>query len=218
MQDYFVEEDEFKRKHNVGRYVDEEMLYMQIENVRFNINAHTGYHIFQLFSELKDQYFESKKLIDKKLGTEAIRKIEDKYCLMTINEQQWNEILFFARKHDLFNDDGECEWNIFNNNRSNDSLILSPNVHGEIRGDILAKISVDYSRENISMLDVFWEPGFKFDKRSMEGFDNVVKWKADYTLDWMKNKLLPEAQEFYKNNNHNNNSNMPLWKRVFGKI
>ncbi|ENK0556770.1 SMEK domain-containing protein [Clostridium sporogenes] len=218
LQDYFVEEDEFKRKHNVGRYVDEEMLYMQIENVRFNINAHTGYHIFQLFSELKDQYFESKKLIDKKLGTEAIRKIEDKYCLMTINEQQWNEILFFARKHDWFSDDGEYEWNIFNNNWSNDSLILSPNVHSEIRGDILAKISVDYSRENISMLDVFWEPGFKFDKRSMEGFDNVVKWKADYTLDWMKNKLLPEAQEFYKNNNYNNNSNMSLWKRVFGKI
>lgn len=216
LQDYFVEEEEFKRKHNIGRYVDEEMLYMQIENVRFNINAHTGYHIFQLFCELKDQYFKSKKLIDKKLGTESIRKIEDKYCLMTINEQQWNEILFFARKHDYFSDNGE--WNIFNNNSSNNGLILSPNVHGEIRGDILVKISVDYSRENISMLDVFWEPGLKFDKRSMEGFDNVVKWKADYTLDWMKNKLLPEAHEFYKNENHNKNSNMSLLKKVFGKI
>ncbi len=215
LQDYLVEEDEFKRKHNVGRYVDEEMLYMQIDNIRFNINAHTGYHIFQLFCELKDQYFKSKKLIDKKLGGEFIRKIEDKYCLMTISKQQWNEILFFARKHDYCNDNGE--WNIFNNNWSNDSLILSPNVHGEIRGDILAKIRVERSRENISMLDVFWEPGFKFDKLSMEGFDNVVKWKADYTLDWMKNKLLPEAHEFYKNGNDNTNSKMSLLKRFFSK-
>jgi hypothetical protein len=218
LQDYFVEEDEFKRKHNVGRYVDEEMLCMQIENVRFNINAHAGYHIFQLFSKLKDQYFESKKQIDKNLGSEAIRKVEDKYCLMTISEQQWHEILFFARKHDWFSDDGECGWNIFNNNCSNDSLILSPNVHGEIRGDIMAKISVDYSREYLGILDLFWEPGYKFDKRSMEGFDNVVKWKADYTLDWIKNKLLPVTQEFYKNNSHNNNSDVSLWKRVFGKI
>lgn len=213
LQDYFVEEDEFKRKHNVGRYVDEEMLYMQIENVRFNVNGHTGYHIFKLFCELKDQYFKSKRLIDKKLGTEFIRKIEDKYCLMTISEQQWNEILSFSRNHDYFSDKGE--WNIFNNNSSNDSLILSPNVNGEIRGDILAKINVDYSREHISMLDVFWEPGSTFNKRSMEGFDNEVKWKADYTLDWMKNKLLPEAHKFYKNNNNNN---MPLLKRIFDKV
>ncbi|WP_373598704.1 SMEK domain-containing protein [Paraclostridium bifermentans] len=215
LKDYFIEEDEFKRKHNVGRYVDEEMLYMQIENIRFNINAHTGYHIFQLFCKLKDQYLESKKLIDKKLGAEFIRKIEDEYCMMTIRKQQWDEILFFAREHDYFNDNGE--WNIFNNNLSNDSLVLSPNVHGEIRGDILAKIRVERSRENINMLDVFWEPGFKFGKPSMEGFDNVVKWKADYTLDWMKNKLLPEAQEFYKNGNENTSKTVSLIKQIFSK-
>ncbi|MCU9809062.1 SMEK domain-containing protein [Paraclostridium sp. AKS46] len=215
LQDYFIEEDEFKRKHNVDRYVDEEMLYMQIENIRFNINAHTGYHIFQLFCELKEQYFKSKKIIDKKLGAESIRKIDDKYCLMTISKQQWNEILFFAREHDYFNDNGE--WNIFNNNWNNYSLTLSPNVHGEIRGDILAEIRVERSRQSISMLDVFWEPGFKYGKPSMEGFDNVVKWKADYTLDWMKNKLLPEAHEFYKNSNDNTNSKISLLKRFFSK-
>lgn len=93
-------------------------------------------------------------------------------------------------------------------------MTLCPNVHGEIRGDILAKISVDYSKENIGMLGVFWEPGFKFDKRIMEAFDNVVKWKADYTLDWIKNKLLPETHKFY----NNYNSDMPLWRRVLGKI
>ncbi|CEO08442.1 SMEK domain-containing protein [Paraclostridium sordellii] len=215
LQDYFIEEEEFKRKHNVGKYVDEEGLYMQIENIRFNINGHTGYHIFQLFCKLKNQYFKSKKLIDKNLGGECIRKIDDKYCLMTISKYQWNEILFFAREHDYFNDNGE--WNIFNNNWSNDSLVLSPNVHGKTKGDILAKIRVERSRENINMLDVFWEPGFKFDKLSMEGFDNVVKWKADYTLDWMKNKLLPAAHEFYKNGNDNTNSKMSLLKRVFSK-
>lgn len=216
IQDYFIDEDEFTIKHNVGRYADEEMLYMQIENVRLNLNAHAGYHIFQLFSELKNQYLQTKKQIDIKLGAENIRKVEDKYCLKTINEQQWNEILYFARNHDWFSDEGEPEWNIFNNNSSNNSLILSPNVHGEIRGDILAKISIDYSQEHIGMLDLFWEPGFKYDKRSMQGFDNVVKWKADYTLDWIENKLLPEAKKFYSHN-YNNNGSVPIWRRIIGR-
>jgi hypothetical protein len=198
LKDYFVNEIEFIRKHNVGRYIEEETMCMQIENIRLNINAHAAYHIYQLFSELHKKYIETMIQIDKDLGTDAMAKIDDAYCLMTISEQQWNEILFFARHHDWFSKDGDLEWNIFNNNGRNTSLILSPNVHGEIRGDILAEISVNCSINQIGMLDVYWKPGFKNGKRSMEGFDNLTKWKADYTLDWIKNKLLPKAHLFYE--------------------
>ena len=46
-------------------------------------------------------------------------------------------------------------------------------------------------------LAVLWEPGFKNDMLCMEGFDNVVKWKADYTKEWIENKLLKKAHEFW---------------------
>ena len=34
----------------------------------------------------------------------------------------------------------------------------------------------------------------------MKGFDNKIKWKADYTKEWIENKLLKKAHEYYKNN------------------
>ena len=30
----------------------------------------------------------------------------------------------------------------------------------------------------------------------MEKFDNVVKWKADYTRDWIENKLIAMARVY----------------------
>lgn len=94
--------------------------------------------------------------------------------------------IIFARNHDWFQEDGELEWNIFNNNCSRNSLILSPNVNGNIRGDILATISVIPNKTWNNKLDLYWEPGFKADERCMDRFDNVVKWKADYTAEWIK--------------------------------
>ena len=70
LADYFVSEAEFETKHNVGRYEDEEEMYMQIQNMRINLNAHTAYHIYKLFEELKEEYFETRRQIDSILGVE----------------------------------------------------------------------------------------------------------------------------------------------------
>ena len=31
---------------------------------------------------------------------------------------------------------------------------------------------------------------------TMEAFDNITKWKADYTKEWLEKKLLKRASEF----------------------
>lgn len=59
---------------------------------------------------------------------------------------------------------------------------------------------------------MYWEPGFKSNERCMDCFDNIVKWKADYTEDWIKNKLLEKAHIYYEKFN-----GKPLfWQRIFG--
>lgn len=203
LEDYFVSETDFENKHHVGRNEDEEEIYMQLQNIRINLNAHTAYHIYKLFTELKEEYFLAKKQIESVLGAEGLSKEGNKYLLMTIDITEWEEILFFARNHDWFQDGDEIEWNIFNNNSSINSLILSPNVNGMIRGDILAKLSVAPNKVRNDKLDLYWEPGFKVNVRCMDCFDNVVKWKADYTAEWIKNKLLERAHTYYEKNNGN---------------
>lgn len=212
LSDYFVSESEFETKHNVGRYEDEEEMYMQIQNIRINLNAHTAHHVYKLFEELKEEYYETRRQINSILGVEGLNKDGDKYLLMTIDTMKWEEILFFARNHDWFQDGDEIEWNIFNNNGSTNSLILSPNVYGTVRGDILAKISVYPNEFGNNKLNLYWEPGFKSNERCMDCFDNIVKWKADYTEDWIKNKLLEKAHIYYEKFN-----GKPLfWQRIFG--
>lgn len=219
LEDYFVSETEFESKHHVGRSEDEEEIYMQIQNIRINLNAHTAYHIYRLFAELKEEYFLAKKQMDRILGTEGLSREGNKYLLMTIDRIEWEEILFFARNHDWFQE-GDAEWNIFNNNSSINSLILSPNVNGMIRGDILAQLSVAPNKMRDDKLDLYWEPGFKINVGCMECFDNIVKWKADYTAGWIKNKLLERAHTYYENSkgkrflNTKYRCNCSLWEQA----
>ncbi|WP_418462610.1 SMEK domain-containing protein [Frisingicoccus sp.] len=259
LEDYFVSEEEFENKHNVGRFEDEEEIFMQIENMRICVNAHTAHHIYKLFEELKDEYIAAQNQIASVLGVEGLKKVGKKYLLMTIDGTAWKEILFFAKNHahsgtlhvrcsawarfvklrairythsgtphvrrfawarfvklrairySCFKEDGEEEWNIFNN-CTRDRVTLSPNVYGKIRGDILAEISVDLSEFENDKLNLYWSPGYKFDTNCMDCFDNVVKWKADYTKEWIENKLLKKAHDFWAEY-HKRNSG---WRRLFG--
>ena len=50
------------------------------------------------------------------------------------------------------------------------------------------------------VVNVLWSPGSYGNSDCMEWFDNDKKWKADYTKEWIENKLLKKAHEYYKNN------------------
>lgn len=198
LADYFVPEEEFEAKHNVGRREDEEELYMQIEDVRIALNGHTAYHMYKLFEELKEEYFRTKKKMEDILGVAGMSRHGDKYLLMTIEARQWEEILFFARNHDYYQEEGEIEWNIFNNINLSNRLLLSPNVNGTVRGDILAELSVSEDKFEKNKWNLYWEPGYKANANCMDGFDNIVKWRADYTAEWIENKLLEKAHIYYE--------------------
>lgn len=214
LSDYFVSESEFENKHNVGRYEDEEDLCMQIENMRIMVNAHTAYHIYKLFKELNEEYLISQRYIDNILGVEGLSKVGEKYLLMAVSVSEWKEILFFARNHDWCKQEGEMEWNIFNNNSREDSLMLSPNIYGTMQGDILAKISVAPVMYEDNTLNLYWEPGFKANESCMKYFDNIVKWKADYTKEWVQNKLLGKAHDYYERHNKSVPVRSRIWRML----
>ena len=196
--DYFVDETDFEVKHNIVRREDEDDTWMDIGNVRIKLNAHTAYHIYQLFNELKVEYCAAIRDIEEVLGVDHLHKEGNKYMLMIIDIIQWKEIFFFAKNHDCFENNEEIEWSIFNNSISRENyLVLSPNIYGTVRGDILAKLSVSANKLKNNKLNLYWEPGFKEAKKDMECFDNNIKWKADYTAEWINNKLLDKAHKYW---------------------
>lgn len=211
LNDYFVSEEEFEAKHNVGRYENEEEMYMQIQNLRIRLNAHTAYHIYKLFEELKEEFFRAKIRIEDMLGATGLPGTGNSYLIKILDKIEWEEILFFARNHDWFLEDGELEWNIFQNSWCDNCLNLHPNAHESIKGTILAQLYVEKLEGNHNKLKLYWRPGFQDIGNSMENFDNIVKWKADYTKEWIETKLLGKAHNYYKEYNYN----PPFWRRIF---
>lgn len=209
VNDYFLSEDKFEIKHHVGRFEDEDELFMRIENVRFKINAHTSYHMYKLFSELKEEYEKAAERINTILGVQGFDKTGEKYILTKISRICWEEILFFVKQYDWYKKDEELECTIFYNNEK--KITLLSNANGKVEGDILAEISVEFSEDSSDLLNVLWTPIFKADKRCMEGFDNINKWKADYTRDWLENKLLAKAHNYYLRKSKS------IWSRLLNR-
>lgn len=197
LADYLILEDEFEAKHNVGRTEEEEEMDMYIQNIYIRLNAHTVDHIYKAFAALKKEYFAAKKQIDGVLGTENFHRIGDKCFLMTIEQEEWKEVLFFANNHKCDREDGEIEWNIFNCVYEN-GLILSPSDYGTIKGVVMAKIFSNPNKFENSKVDLYWSPGYAVNSGCMDGFDNIIKWKADFTAKWIQEKLLKEAHMYYE--------------------
>lgn len=195
-RDYFLTEKEFEARHYVGRYEHEDTMYIQMENLRMQVNAHTAHHIYELFSALREEYGRALEHMEQVLGTGGLPRKGKKILLSTITRKEWSELLLFAREHDWSLNNEENEWNIFNNNSNLHQLILSPNMHSRAIGDILAVLSAAISKADDNRMEIFWEPGFCWNMDTMEGFDNITKWKADYTKEWLEKKLLKRASEF----------------------
>ena len=84
-------------------------------------------------------------------------------------------------------------------------------IHAEIRVEFLYNDTVN----------VFWIPGYKDTSYNcMEYFDNVVKWKADYTKEWFWNALIPKIREDEKEVNCSNCRCIPdgITDRVFQSV
>lgn len=89
---------------------------------------------------------------------------------------------------------------------------MSPNANSNINADIFCEISA--SENPLGGIGLFWRPGWKYGIGDMDKFDNVVKWKADYTRDWIENKLVEKVRA-YDRWQHEKGS---LWTRFWKKI
>lgn len=196
IEDYFVDEETFERKHHVGREEDEDEMYMQIENARFCINAYTAHHIFLLFKEFQRAYEVKKQQIEEIMGAVGFNRRGEAYIISQIDINQWYEVLDFARNHDWSRNDDNNEWNIFNSTFREDAITLSPNMHGEKSAYIIANIEVRSQEGFLDKLDVLWRPGHKDGVMGMVGFDKGIIWKADYTKKWFEEELLPRAHDY----------------------
>ena len=61
--------------------------------------------------------------------------------MTTVDRYTWGNNYTFARAHNYFNDSGDREWNIFNDNVTYRGFILSPNAYSNINADIFCEIS-----------------------------------------------------------------------------
>lgn len=63
-QDYFVDLESFQKKHSVGRADSDQSIYLQIENMRLLLNAHTAYKLYRLFADLHQEYEKEQKRME----------------------------------------------------------------------------------------------------------------------------------------------------------
>ena len=59
------------------------------------------------------------------------------------------------------------------------------------KGDVLAQLFC--KRKYGNYVSVIWRPGFTALDDPCKEFDNKVKWKADYTYDWLLKEFIPRA-------------------------
>ena len=202
INDFFVDEESFKKKHSVGREISDTMACLQFHNIRFFVDAYVANQIYCLFNELSKEYIKTQNQILKNMGVEKLKREGELFYLKSISLKEWEEIKYFAKYHDYCNENGTEEWNIFNSMINIDtSLILLPYANGTIKGGhIYARICVISSKISDELVDVYWDPRMVVNSYLQFNFDNITRWKADYTLEWLEKKLLPEAHKYYDEN------------------
>lgn len=199
ISDFFVDEETFKLKHSMGREENETLACLQIQCVRFLIDAHSAYQLYLLFTELHKEYVRAQNQILEELGAKNFEKKGELFYLKSISEIEWEEIKYFAQNHDCCAENGCEEWNVFISHENFDiGLTILPYANGTKGGAYIhSMICVEPSNLHKGMLDVYWKPKRVIENAIKVNLDNVTRWKADYTLNWLEKKLLPEAHRYY---------------------
>lgn len=77
----------------------------------------------------------------------------------------------------------------------------------KVKADILAEL---YVKDTTSRhVNIIWKAGYTPLISKMDGFDNLIKWKVDYTHDWILEEFIPYI--FYLNTSNKLN----IFKRLF---
>lgn len=148
VNDYFIEESDYIARHHVGRWRGEDQIWIQMGRVRMTVDAHTAYHIYRLFMELKEAYRQAEEKIRRTPGALNMKKGKAGYCLGTLSADQWRRIWDYACAHDWCMTKGNQHENIFQV-CSAAGIAIRPNLSARGRGDILAELLAETSEAGI---------------------------------------------------------------------
>ena len=112
-------------------------------------------------------------------GANGLEKVDEGYKIATLSRSQYKAFCTFIEKHNADYSQKIDENSIFSN-MSSDYLYLKPNIIEQNSADIYAKLRI-INQKNGGQIDIIWEPGNNYNCQELEGFDNIIKWTANYT-------------------------------------
>lgn len=215
LRSYFSEREVFEKEHFILIENEEDALVMRFQNEYIVLKRYTAYHVYQLFCELKKEYLVKINQLNKILGTDSLERVGDKYLLKVIDQDCWEKIIYFARKHNWMNEIND-KWNIFHV-MTKYRICIIPSISGKTDRKIAAIITVESIDGFSQKLNLYWELDSKYKNSEFlmpelsKGLKEKSIWKADYVLRWMDNELINAVNEFNERDNLKN-------KKLFNQL
>lgn len=187
----FCKDDTDMMSRKFVLFEDEGKVWLQLLNVRFSVEYATAENLCFLLDDLKEEFDKCLDAQKELLGTEKFSKDEEgDILLLEAPIYVWEAMVEFAQLRDygLPYD----KWNMFyTNSFYRDRIMLYKNMNEDVKGDVLAQLFC--KRKYGNYVSIVWRPGFTALDNPCEEFDNKIKWKADYTCDWLMEEFIPRA-------------------------
>jgi len=168
-----------------------EDVLVRLGNNRFLIDMHTVEALCVLVDELYDVYEDKKqKLLAMVGGTGFEWRKQSGLRLMTVPNAIWDDMRHFTNRHGC--EEGDSAWHIFTPmHAANARIILRHNHHRQpgVQAEVFCQLVCE---RGLSGSEVYWQPGYTYGCEENEGFDNIVKWRADFTWEFLLNAWLPQ--------------------------
>ncbi|GIO56910.1 HNH endonuclease [Paenibacillus cineris] len=177
---------------------------VQLGNNRFTLSVDIVRQLCELIDKVAPVYINAVKAIESVFKTQNFSYSSNgRFKLLKISRSLWRNILEFAREHDYEN--GDTEWHIF------DGRAAYLKICCEIPQDKVRdyRLFVYPEAEEREIWESFiypdeevwlcWEPSFLIDnKEDSVKFKNNIVWDAEYSYQWLKNRLIPVVLEYKK--------------------
>ncbi|MGV8979905.1 hypothetical protein [Clostridium sp.] len=191
LYDYFF--CEFNKPLQERSYIQnyEESYLLILPHTRFKIDREIAEELClildDLYEEQEKHQLSIKNILEIDKFPISISKGQIK--LLRLPTEIWGYMINFTYSHDYM-DSANVTWNVFNPLNSKKHIQFYNNTSSGVKADVLAKIYVNSLESNY--IDVFWLPGHTpYIKNKMEGFNDIEKWTARYTHDWILNSWIP---------------------------
>lgn len=165
---------------------EKDLARIHLGSATIHIDLHTATQLCQLIDALYDAYTDHIEKILSIMGCAGFDTDNlDRIPVLYLAKGIWQDIFHFANEHSVY--DGQAQWNCFI--PYHDPVWQGRIQFSDTGRSLLCSLSKE-DRPNGEVV-VFWEPGYDLCLPDMCGFDNQLKWRLDYTLQWIVEQRLP---------------------------